>query len=369
MDEYVDTEHVLAADLIIFAIGQGPDLSFLPEDGSIAQTRRRTIEVDPLTQATTKPGVYAGGDAVTGVGFIIDAIGAAHRAARSIDAYLQDLDPAIVQPPDPEKLGDLQDKTVSHIRPLAREGMPKLATDERKATFGEVDLGYSEAQAVRAAQRCLICGAGASVDPDKCIACLTCVRVCPFEVPLLERGTAEVVVDQCQACGLCASECPAKAITMTLYTDEDLLKEIKNAVNLAAGNGKPAIIGFACRYCAYAGEEPHVVKAKLAENVQAIDVLCSGKVDALYLLKAFEFGADGVFVAGCLDGECHNEKGNVHAGQRVGYIKGLLDEIGIGGARLEMLNMSAQQCADLSTAANALAAAVEELGPSPVRRH
>ena len=368
MDEYVDTDHVLAADLIIFAIGQGPDLSLLPADGSIAQTRRRTIEVDPATQATTKPGVFAGGDAVTGVGFIIDAIAAGHRAARSIDAYLQGLDPASVQPPEPEKLGGLKEKTVSHIRLLERQDMPKLGVEERQTTFAEVDLGYSTTQAIRAAQRCLTCGAGASVDPDKCIACLTCVRVCPYEVPLLLRGTAEVVVDQCQACGICATECPAKAITMQLYSDEDMLKEIKSAVNAASGNGQPPIVGFACRYCAYAGQEPDVIKAKLPHNVQTVDVLCSGKVDSLYLLKAFEYGADGVFVAGCLEGECHNDKGNVHAGQRVGYIKGLLDEIGIGAARLEMFNMSAQQCADLTEAVDALAATIAELGPSPVRR-
>jgi len=116
MDEFPETEHVLPADLVIFAIGQGPDLSFLPQDGSIAQTRRRTIQVDPLTLATTKPGVFAGGDAITGVGFIIDAVGAGHRAARSIDAYLRGIDPATVQPPEPEKLGELQKKTVSHVR-------------------------------------------------------------------------------------------------------------------------------------------------------------------------------------------------------------------------------------------------------------
>jgi coenzyme F420-reducing hydrogenase delta subunit len=91
-------------------------------------------------------------------------------------------------------------------------------------------------------------------------------------------------------------------------------------------------------------------------------------VDALYLLKAFELGADGVFVAGCLEGECHNEKGNVHAGQRVSYIKALLDEIGLGSARLEMFNTSSAQCADLNEAVTTLAAKVKELGPSPVRR-
>jgi coenzyme F420-reducing hydrogenase delta subunit/Pyruvate/2-oxoacid:ferredoxin oxidoreductase delta subunit len=384
MDEFVDSEHILAADLIIFAIGQGPDLSFLPKDGSIAQTKRRAIQVDPVTLSTTKPGVFAGGDAVTRVGFIIDAIAAGHRAARSIDAYLRGVDPASVQPPEPDKLGDLQKKTTSHIRPLKREPLPKLDADVRKVSFEEVEHGYTEAQAIRAALRCLTCGAGAKVDTDKCIACLTCVRVCPYEVPDLERGTANVPVDQCQACGLCATECPAKAITMTLSPDADMLKQIKSAVRRAKGNGhslaagdghtlaagdsEPAIVGFACRYCAYAGEEPIVVKAKLPKNVKTVDVLCSGKVDALYLLKAFEFGADGVFVAGCLAGECHNDKGNVHAGQRVGYVKKLLDELGLDGARLEMFNMSPAQCANMTELVGTLAAKVKELGPSPVAR-
>ncbi len=368
MEEYLDTEHVLAADLIIFAIGQGPDLSLLPDDDSIEQTRRRTIQVDPVTLATTKAGVFAGGDAVTGVGFIIDAIAAGHRAALSIDAYLRGIDPDSVQPVEAEKLGSLEEKTISHIRLLTREEMPMLSPDERRANFDEIYLGYTETQAVRAAQRCLTCGAGAAVDVDKCIACLTCVRVCPYEVPILARGTAEVVADQCQACGLCAAECPAKAIAMTLYTEEDMIKEIRRAVDQAKSNGQPAIVGFACRYCAYTGQEPNLVKASLPENVRTIDVLCSGKVDSLYLLKAFEFGADGVFVAGCLDGECHNEKGNVHAGQRVGYIKGLLDEIGIGGARLEMFHTSPEQCTDMTEAVGTLAATIEELGPSPVRR-
>jgi coenzyme F420-reducing hydrogenase delta subunit/Pyruvate/2-oxoacid:ferredoxin oxidoreductase delta subunit len=340
----------------------------LPKDGAVAQTRRRTIEVDPLTLATTKPGVFAGGDAVTGVGFIIDAVAAGHRAARSIDAYLQGIDPATVQPPEPDKLGDLQKRTLSHIRTLDRQAMPKLDPAERKGTFAEVDLGYSQAEAIRAAHRCLICGAGATVDTEKCIACLTCVRVCPYEVPLLARGTAEVPVDQCQACGLCASECPAKAISMKLYSDDGMVKDIRSAVRRAVGNGEPAIVGFTCRYCAYAGEDPEAVKARLPKNVRTIDVLCSGKVDALYLLKAFELGADGVFVAGCLDGECHNHKGNSHAAQRVAYVKTLLDEVGLGGGRLEMFNVSSAQCADMATVIGTLTAKVKELGPSPVRR-
>jgi NADPH-dependent glutamate synthase beta subunit-like oxidoreductase/coenzyme F420-reducing hydrogenase delta subunit/Pyruvate/2-oxoacid:ferredoxin oxidoreductase delta subunit len=366
IDEFVDTEHILAADLIIFSIGQGPDLSFLPKDGSIAQTKRRAIQVDPVTLATTKPGVFAGGDAVTRVGFIIDAVAAGHRAARSIDAYLRGVDPRTVQPDESEKLGAIQEKTISHIRKLEREPLPKTDAATRRATFDEVEHGYTETQAVRAALRCLTCGAGATVDTDKCIACLTCVRVCPFEVPGLERGTANVPVEQCQACGLCATECPAKAITMKLYSDDDMIQDIKRAIKRAKSDSEPAIVGFACRYCAYSGEEPKVVQARFPKNVKVIDVLCSGKVDSLYLLKAFEYGADAVFVAGCIVGECHNDKGNVHAGQRVAYVKKILDELGLNGARLEMFNTAPGECTSVVEDVIRLAAKVKELGSSPV---
>ncbi len=368
MDEFPETEHILAADLIIFAIGQGPDLSFLPKDGSIAATKRRTIQVDPWTLETTRAGVFAGGDAVTGIGFIIDAIAAGHRAARSIDAHIRGVDVASVHPPEPEKLGALKAQTIEQIRRLPREAMPQLDAQVRRVSFAEVDLGYTETQAIRAAQRCLTCGAGAVVNMDKCIACLTCVRICPYDVPLLERGTATVPVEQCQACGLCATECPAKAIEMTLHDDDEMLGEIRNAVRRARMDGEPTIVGFACRYCAYNGQEPNVVKAKLPRNVRAIDVLCAGKVDSLYLLKAFELGADGVFVAGCLEDECHNLKGSTHAGQRVRYIQGLLDAVGVGSERLLMLNLSSADCANLPQHLLGLLDKVRELGPSPVRR-
>jgi coenzyme F420-reducing hydrogenase delta subunit len=154
---------------------------------------------------------------------------------------------------------------------------------------------------------------------------------------------------------------------MQLYSEDEMISDIYDAVRQARKSGRPAVVGFACRYCAYAGEEPDVVKAKLPQNVRAIDVLCSGKVDALYLLKAFEFGADAVFVAGCMESECHNEKGSIHAGQRVVYIKQLLDQIGLGGARLEMFNLAPGQCADLTAAVATLSATVQDLGPNPVK--
>jgi coenzyme F420-reducing hydrogenase delta subunit len=74
--------------------------------------------------------------------------------------------------------------------------------------------------------------------------------------------------------------------------------------------------------------------------VRIIKLPCTGKVDPLFILKAFEKGADGAFVAGCLEGSCHFVNGNINARKRVGYTKGLLQDVGINPERLEMFNLS-----------------------------
>ena len=76
-------------------------------------------------------------------------------------------------------------------------------------------------------------------------------------------------------------------------------------------------------------------------NVKIIRIPCTGKVDALYLLKALEDGVDGVYVAGCEVGDCHFLVGNIRARKRVGYVKSILKDLGINPGRVEMYNMSA----------------------------
>jgi coenzyme F420-reducing hydrogenase delta subunit len=78
-------------------------------------------------------------------------------------------------------------------------------------------------------------------------------------------------------------------------------------------------------------------------NIKVVRVPCTGKVDLLHILKAFENGVDGVFVAGCLEGECHFLTGNLRAKKRVMYAKELLEEVGISGERVEMYNLSAAE--------------------------
>jgi coenzyme F420-reducing hydrogenase delta subunit len=102
-------------------------------------------------------------------------------------------------------------------------------------------------------------------------------------------------------------------------------------------------------------------------NVKIVRVPCSGKVDAIHIIKAFEKGADGVYVAGCLEGDCHFKNGNVKASRRVKYIKELLDEIGIGAERLEMVTMSAGMGAQFASTAKAITEKIRHLGPNPIK--
>jgi F420-non-reducing hydrogenase iron-sulfur subunit len=103
-------------------------------------------------------------------------------------------------------------------------------------------------------------------------------------------------------------------------------------------------------------------------NVKIVKVPCTGRVDVIHMMKAFENGADGVFLAGCLEGECHFLKGNLRARKRMNYVKGLLDEAGIGGDRINMYNLSSAQGQRFAEIAREMTEKVRELGPSPVRK-
>ena len=102
-------------------------------------------------------------------------------------------------------------------------------------------------------------------------------------------------------------------------------------------------------------------------NVKVLKVPCTGRVDVIHLLKAFEQGADGVYVAGCLEGECHYLAGNLRAKKRVGYAKQLLDECGIGGERVAMYNLSSAQGQRFAAIAREMTEKIRQLGPSPVK--
>jgi coenzyme F420-reducing hydrogenase delta subunit len=101
-------------------------------------------------------------------------------------------------------------------------------------------------------------------------------------------------------------------------------------------------------------------------NVKLIRVPCTGRVDDVHLLKAFEEGMDGVFVAGCLEGECHYLRGNLRAKKRVGHVQGILTALGINPERLQMYNLSAAMGGRFVEIAQEMTEKVKALGPSPV---
>jgi F420-non-reducing hydrogenase iron-sulfur subunit len=133
-------------------------------------------------------------------------------------------------------------------------------------------------------------------------------------------------------------------------------------------NFEPVIVAFCCHYCAYtAADMAGSQRLCYPPNVKIVRVPCSGKVDAIHIMKALEMGADGVYVAGCLEGDCHFKTGNIDAAKRVAYIKKLLDEIGIGGERVEMVFMSAGMGERFAQTANDMTEKIRKLGPNPVK--
>jgi heterodisulfide reductase subunit A-like polyferredoxin len=172
MDVLPGTEEVIPADVILFAIGQGPETAFLADTG-IEARRNGTVVVDEML-ATGRPGVFAGGDMVTGTTFVVDAIAAGHKAARAIDRYIRGaagVPEPILQPvaeiPQEEVDELLQTGAVVHAPRVPAALRPPA---ERIRSWAEVERVLTEEEARAEAARCLQCGI--------CSECLACVRAC-----------------------------------------------------------------------------------------------------------------------------------------------------------------------------------------------
>lgn len=130
---------------------------------------------------------------------------------------------------------------------------------------------------------------------------------------------------------------------------------------------EPRIVAFCCHYCSYAAADlAGSMRLQYPTNIKIIKIPCTGKIDVIYLLSAFEVGADGVIVAGCEEGSCHFITGNLRAKKKVRYTKKLLDEIGIGGERLEMFNLSAAMGQRFAEITRMMTERIKKLGPSPL---
>jgi NADH-quinone oxidoreductase subunit F len=147
---------VIDCDVVIPAISQEPDLSFLRKDTDFAITRWNSFAVDEKTLATNIPGFFAGGDAVTGPATVVQGIAAGHRAAVSIDCYLRGKEFRGYWYPKPHLVVDRLELTEADER-LVRPSMKELHVADRVDNFREVELGLDERQATLEARRCLRC--------------------------------------------------------------------------------------------------------------------------------------------------------------------------------------------------------------------
>ena len=254
------TEFVVEAEVGIAAIGQRPRVPELP---GVRIGRGGVIEVDPETQRTSEPWIFAGGDAATGPATVVEAIGAGRRAAEAIDRYLrgEEIKPA---KPFTLKRPGLLPEELAEIEKAPRIEIPKLKPWERRSGFSEVESAISEEMARREASRCLECGCKAQntceirnlaselgipsrearrpsflfpkershpfveIDPNKCTNCERCVRICEERgAGVLSLAGGRIFIPQplvetsCRSCGECAEICPTGALASRFWIAPD----------------------------------------------------------------------------------------------------------------------------------------------------
>lgn len=131
---------------------------------------------------------------------------------------------------------------------------------------------------------------------------------------------------------------------------------------------EPEITAFYCIYCGYmAADTAGALEIQYPANVKFVRMPCTGKTDVRYLLEAFEQGADGVYIVACPIGNCHHVRGNERGWERLKRAKKILDDIGIGGNRLDIFFMSGSQALAFANAAKAMTERIRELGPNPLK--
>lgn len=344
LDIIEGSEHVLPGDMAIFSIGQGPDLGLFSGLSGVEVTKQGTIVVDHDTLSTRHPGIFAGGDAVTGTASAAQALATGRETALRIHDYLQHRYPMAPKEPAESLEGDLHPETIEMIKKRERAEPSIVSSSERVKGFEPVELGYDWEVAINEARRCLRCGVGAKImSQDKCASCLTCVRVCPYHVPCVDdSGTIQIPADQCLACGICVAECPAKAIVLRKpYDRRQITEELDHYLKSAAqSKTKPLIIGFCCQYGLFGTGTLAGLWRGAKAGIWIIPVLCAAKVEAEQMLRAYEMGAEGVFIAGCGE-QCARENTAFWIRQRVEKVRKTLSQLGLEPERLETFNLMA----------------------------
>lgn len=225
---------IIPVDMIIAAIGQSPDTGFLSKRFGIEINHWGMPIIDPESFMTTKNGVFAGGDCITGPRNIIEVVADGRKAARSIHKFLM----------GEERKGYqfyYKDQSPSERMPdyesVPRQSQNALPMKERWNLNAEVERGLSRENTFKEAGRCLLCHYNIFIDA-KCVLCGGCIDICPYAcISMVSRENVEaadalrdestvpgdwdavMVIDEekCIRCGLCVKRCPVNAITMRRF--------------------------------------------------------------------------------------------------------------------------------------------------------
>jgi len=132
---------------------------------------------------------------------------------------------------------------------------------------------------------------------------------------------------------------------------------------------EPKIVAFCCHYCAYASADlAGSMRLQYPAGVRIIRTPCTGRLEPEYYMRSIENGADGVLIAGCLEGGCHFIDGNLYARKRVNAIRDILEESGIDKERLRMVNVSAAMATNLVEVMYEMVDNIKKLGPNPLKK-
>ncbi len=242
------TEFDIDIDLLIPAVSQSPDISFLPEEIGLEISKWDRLSVNPETFETNVHGIFAGGDFITGPRDVIRVIADGRKTALSIHTYLSG-EEFEKKPVHFTAVSEV--KIDPDLEKIPRQKIETIPIQERKSVDKEVELGFSKEVAVKEALRCLQCHIFTIFDRTKCILCGGCVDICPkscFRMARLDeiegdeklsklveslyrvtfeeaqqRNLATVIFkdeSRCIQCGLCVKRCPTGTITMEEYYRE-----------------------------------------------------------------------------------------------------------------------------------------------------
>ena len=304
---FIDNEFAeIIGETIIVAIGQSRETLV-----------HQSTKVEQLKQG--EHGIFSAGEFAEGPGSAIQAVQSGHIAAANVLVYLSGEKQKLAEP---EALPELTERMKPLVVKRDRMRAEARKPAERKKDFGLFEPGLSETSAVREALRCMACMSGATVEKEKCIACLTCVRVCPFAIPKIgTENVAEIDSVECQACGQCATECPASAIKLSRGQAGRLLAD-----TAAIASANKAVEYF----CQNILKEGDAVAAP-----GRIPVACAAQVSELVIYKALECGASKVTIAICSEDGClyglPAASGNVRESllARVESVKNTLSGLGL----------------------------------------